>query len=90
MCFDFQRSLDTYASISYTMFRGDVMTSDNDGPRDRGYWLVAELAEAARLSGARIRQLLLAGRELKGNKAGQVWTIAYQEGDRWLKQRLND
>lgn len=54
--------------------------------RARGYWLVAELKEAAGISGARIRQLLIAKR-IKGNKAGQVWTIPYLEGQRWLGQR---
>jgi len=59
---------------------------DNTKPRDRGYWLVAELAKAAGLSGARIRQLLLGG-TIKGDKAGQVWTIPYSVGKRWLEDR---
>jgi hypothetical protein len=53
----------------------------------RGYWTVVELAQMAGLSGARIRQLLLGGRELRGDKAGPVWTIPYREGLRWLEQR---
>jgi hypothetical protein len=54
--------------------------------KKRGYWTVSELARLAGLSSARIRQLLIAGR-VKGDKAGQVWTIPYQVGLRWLEQR---
>jgi len=63
--------------------------TDNGTPKERGYWLVKELAQDAGVSGARIRQLLILGEELKGNKAGQVWTIPYHEGARWLKQRFD-
>lgn len=81
--------LDSYTSISYNGLEVKQMTDDNGNPRDRGYWLVAELAEEAGLSGARVRQILIVGRELRGNKAGQVWTIPYAEGERWLKHRTS-
>ena len=61
--------------------------TDNGNPRDRGYWLVAELAKAAGVSGGRVRQLLIRGKELQGNKAGQVWTIPYDTGVQWLASR---
>jgi hypothetical protein len=63
------------------------MDEDKDTEAQRrGYWTVAGLAQVAGLSDARIRQLLL-GRELRGDKAGPVWTIPYREGLRWLEQR---
>ncbi len=63
------------------------MVKDQRDARARGYWLVAELSDKAGLTGARIRQLLKERRELKGDKAGQVWTIPYNEGLRWLASR---
>jgi hypothetical protein len=63
------------------------MDDKNEEAQRRGYWTVAELAELSKLTGARIRQLLLDGKELRGHKAGQVWTIPYREGLRWLEQR---
>ena len=62
------------------------MTDDNTA-KDRGYWLVAELAERAGITRTRVRQILLDGRKLHGDKAGQVWTIPYIEGVRWLDAR---
>lgn len=59
---------------------------DSSSPQERGYWLAAELAEKAKVSDARIRQLLLDGR-IEANKAGQVWTIPYLVGVRWLENR---
>jgi hypothetical protein len=64
------------------------MTTDKN-PKARGYWLVAELAERAEVSGARVRQLLL-NQVIRGDKAGQVWTIPYHEGERWLADRERD
>jgi len=55
--------------------------------RKRGYWVVAELAELAGISRTRVRQLLLDGRQLHGDKAGQVWTVRLEEGLRWLDAR---
>jgi len=63
--------------------------TDNGTPKERGYWLVSELVEESGLTGARIRQLLILDKEIHGNKAGQVWTIPYREGARWLKQRFD-
>ena len=54
--------------------------------RQRGYWLLTELAEEAGLSTARLRQLLIAGK-LHAHEAGQVWTVSYAEGVRWLDEQ---
>ena len=54
--------------------------------KERGFWLAAELAERAKLTDARIRQLLIDG-AIRGNKAGGTWTIPYFEGLRWLESR---
>jgi len=63
---------------------------DNDHEiKARGYWLVIELADRARVSDARVRQLLLDG-TIRGDKAGQVWTIPYFEGKRWLEERAGE
>jgi hypothetical protein len=65
------------------------MNDDSQGPRTRGYWTAKELAEAAGVSDARIRQLLLAG-ILTGDKVGLNWTIPYQVGQRWLTRRMQE
>jgi hypothetical protein len=54
--------------------------------RQRGYWLLTELAEEAGLSTSRLRQLLIAGK-LHAHEAGQVWTVGYAEGARWLGEQ---
>jgi hypothetical protein len=54
--------------------------------KERGYWQTMELAEKAGVSDAWIRRQLLDGK-LRGDKAGQVWTIPYDEGKRWLDSR---
>jgi len=53
---------------------------------NKGAWTTAELAEAAGLSDARIRQLLLA-KEIQGYKAGRDWRIADHVARTWLAQR---
>ena len=50
-------------------------------------WTTSELAEAAGLSDARIRQLLIDGRTLKGRKVGPMWVISDSEARRWLENR---
>ena len=50
------------------------------------FWTVKELAEAANVSGAYVRQQLLAGR-LRGSKAGFTWIISNSEARRWLDER---
>lgn len=59
---------------------------DNERPDLKGFWTAQELAAAAKVSDAYIRQLLLA-RKLRAAKAGHVWVIPYAEGQRWLEQR---
>ena len=61
----------------------------NDDPKSRNYFSVKELAEAAGLTTARIRQLLLEGR-LRGDKVGQNWTIPYYVGRMWLQERKSE
>ena len=50
-------------------------------------WTVTELAKAAGVSDARIRQLLIEGRDLKGRKAGTLWIIPDSEARRFLNDR---
>ena len=49
-------------------------------------WTVTELAQAAGVSDARIRQLLL-GDQLAGFKHGPLWAIPDGEAQRYLKSR---
>ena len=62
------------------------MTDIEATAKERGYWLVAELADQAGVTTGRIRQVLLAGK-LQGDKAGQTWTIPYDTGVKWLASR---
>jgi hypothetical protein len=55
--------------------------------KDRGYWLVTELAEVSGLTKERVRQILSEKRVLRGDKVGQVWIVPFVEGERWLEQR---
>lgn len=50
------------------------------------HWTTRDLAEAAGVSTARIRQLLLAGR-IEGDKAGPIWIIPQSEVERFLSER---
>jgi excisionase family DNA binding protein len=59
---------------------------DDQRPDFKGFWTTQELAAAAKVSDAYIRQVLLAHR-LKAVKAGHVWIIPYADGQRWLEQR---
>jgi excisionase family DNA binding protein len=49
-------------------------------------WTTGELAEAAGLTDARIRQLLLGG-DLRGYKLGRDWRVSDGEARRWLEER---
>jgi hypothetical protein len=51
------------------------------------FWTVKELAEAAGLTGARVRQLLARGDELRGRKVAGAWLVRDSEARRWLKER---
>ena len=59
------------------------MTLDND----KGFYTVKELAEMAGVTETRVRQLLLDGRELQGEKVGQVWIVRPDVARRWLESR---
>ena len=49
-------------------------------------WTVTELEQAANVSDARIRQLLLSG-QLEGFKHGPLWAIPDSEAHRYLESR---
>jgi hypothetical protein len=51
-------------------------------------WTATELAQAAHISDARIRQLLLSG-QLQGFKHGPLWAIPDKEARRYLESRKN-
>ena len=53
----------------------------------RDLWTVKELAAAAGLSVGRLRQVLIAGTELRGEKIGATWAIRDAEARRWLAAR---
>ena len=55
-------------------------------PASRGFWTTVDLAEAAGVSDAYIRQLLLA-HKMPAAKAGRVWIIPYEVGQHWLDHR---
>jgi excisionase family DNA binding protein len=52
----------------------------------RREWTTKQLAEAAGVSTAYLRQLLLAG-TLKGQKVGRDWLIFDRDAQRWLASR---
>ncbi len=56
------------------------------GRRDEPYMLVAELAEAAGVTGVSIRQLLRKG-VLRGRKHGGIWVIPREEAELYLQSR---
>lgn len=56
----------------------------------RDFYTVPELAELAGISDARVRQILLDGRQLRGSKVGQSWIVGRSEAVRWLAERKRD
>ena len=50
-------------------------------------WTASELAKAAGVSTARIRQLLIKSKELRGRKVGYMWVVSDSEAQRWLARR---
>ncbi len=50
-------------------------------------WTTATLAQAAGLTTARIRQILIAGRDLRGRKLGRDWFVYDEEARAWLAAR---
>ncbi len=54
--------------------------------RKKAFWTVTELAMAAGVTDARIRQLLLSD-ELAGFKHGPLWAIPDDEVQRYLESR---
>jgi len=55
--------------------------------RDKLFYTVRDLAERAGVTETRIRQLLLDGRDLQGEKVGQNWIIRPDVARRWLESR---
>jgi hypothetical protein len=53
----------------------------------REVWTVKQLAEAAGVTTARVRQLLIDGRGLRGQKVAGVWLVRDAEARRWLRER---
>ena len=51
------------------------------------HYSVTELAELAGVTGARVRQLLIEGKELRGVKIGPNWAIEVGTARRWLEER---
>lgn len=54
---------------------------------DRQRLTTQEAADIAGVSDAYIRQLLIEGRKLHGEKFGRQWVIARSELERWLRVR---
>jgi excisionase family DNA binding protein len=54
---------------------------------ERKEWTTQDLAEAAGVSTAHIRRLLIDGRELRGYKLGRDWRVRGSEARRWLSER---
>ena len=48
---------------------------------------VKQAAKIAGVTDGRIRQLLIEGKKLKGQKVGFQWVIKRSELDRWMKER---
>ena len=60
------------------------MTDDKKG---KTRWTTNDLANAAGVDPARIRQLLIEGAELRGEKLGRDWLVTSAEAKRWLESR---
>jgi len=60
------------------------MVNESQGKR---HYTVNELAELAGVTPTRVRQILLEGQELKGEKHGFMWLISAAEAERWIKTR---
>lgn len=55
-----------------------------ESAQDKHDWTTRRLAQASGLSTARIRQLLIVGRDLHGRKVGRDWLVSDAEAHRWL------
>ena len=78
-------ALDTLGTLVYTAY-GNVRGAMAEN-QIKSLWTVKMLAAAAGVTRTRIRQILIAGRELRGHKAGTVWIVSDSEARRWLKER---
>jgi len=60
---------------------------DETTAESKTHWTTNDLASAAGVDPARIRQLLLDGRDLHGYKIGRDWAVPDYEAKRWLQSR---
>ena len=58
-----------------------------ESAQDNHDWTTRRLAQASGLSTARIRQLLIVGRDLHGRKVGRDWLISDVDAREWLTRR---
>ena len=52
-------------------------------------WTCRQLAAAAHVTEARIRQILQEGKKLRGEKMTGAWFVQDEEAKRWLRERLS-
>ena len=81
---DAELGLDKTGALMYTVntsVRGEMAENQVQ------YWTAKELAKAAGVTSARVRQILIEGRKMRGQKAGPVWVVSDREARRWLKAR---
>ena len=69
-----------------TVAQGETILRGMESDVTREWWTLTQLGKAAGISGARVRQLLMAG-ELRGVKIGGHWLIRDNEAQRWLAMR---
>lgn len=53
---------------------------------NRELWTTTQLAEAANVSTAYLRRIMIEGR-LKGEKLGHIWTISNDEAQKFLNRK---
>lgn len=70
--------LDIYVNVNY------YKDMEMESAQDKHDWTTRRLAQASGLSTARIRQLLIVGRDLHGRKVGRDWLVSDAEARRWL------
>lgn len=58
-----------------------------ESQENKTHWTTNDLAAAVGVDPARIRQLLIDGRELHGYKIGRDWAVPDYEAKRWLRLR---
>lgn len=69
-----------------TVAQGETILGSMEDVTSREWWTLTQLGKAAGISGARVRQLLMAG-EFRALKVAGRWLVRDAEARRWLAMR---